>query len=111
MEVCMQKGCEARASWAVQICVPARGWDLGKHEPFKMIIGLLVCPIHKEEIKIETFLTDQLKTVVKTVLKGKCPPDFKRAYVKMLPLENEEVQMLLKHRSKHNNETSAKPLH
>lgn len=92
MTNCNRQNCQEPGKWACKINIPAEGWAINSHQPLSMMIGLEVCDTHFTEIKIEDFLTDDLKELAEKVLEGKQPPDFARAWMSRISINSPEFK-------------------
>lgn len=91
---CATLDCQHAARWAPCIHVPAQGWPKGTHQPARMIVGIKVCTDCFARITVEELLSDQVREVVKTFLRGMAPPAFDRATIERLALDHPQVLAL-----------------
>lgn len=94
---CEHDGCERAAQFAPKICVPAMGWPLDEKRALQATLGVRLCREHCEEFPAaDQFKADApgaLREVFKVMARAAgsfIPPDFKRAWVKPVPLDGEE---------------------
>ena len=96
--ICARTGCGAPATHALKVNVPLEGLLLGQHVPISMMFGLRLCHACARKEKIETWMTDQFRTLVTMSAKmrkhkGKpIKPDFARAWISAVPLGSPEFQ-------------------
>jgi len=89
-DICAHEDCERKATVAPKLMVPAMYWGIDVHTPACAIIGLTLCKDHFDELQTEDFLTDDFKEIMRLATKGKCPPDFDRAFFRKLKLDSFE---------------------
>ena len=89
-EPCNHKGCTNNASCAPRLNVPAVGWSIEMHQPVRAVMDLPICKDCRDTIKVEDFLQDNLKEVIRILTRGKCPPDFERAWFDFVRLDSKE---------------------
>jgi len=95
---CSWSDCQAVATHLPKICVPALGHALESHQPLGAILNLPACREHAKAFDIEELLNlpvTKFRIVFELLARGKCPPDFDRAYVQPVPLDSEEVLMVV----------------
>jgi hypothetical protein len=84
--------------------VPATGWAIDQHRPISFVIGLSLCDAHFAECKIGDFLHDGLrggpstKDIVRIMARGRCPPDFDRAFLSKCRIDSDEAKVMLSQR-------------
>lgn len=88
MSACNKIGCTEEAKHVLELNIPAKGHHLLMHTPLSMVISLELCAAHAKEVTVEEVLNEQLRSVVQASLTGRAPPDFKRAFIKLLPLDD-----------------------
>lgn len=93
---CGMDKCEAEATHAVKVCVPATGWPINMHQPATLTVPFKCCRDHVRRFDIQEFfrLNPKLAEVFRILLKGKCPPDFERAFVEPIPLDDPDLLKL-----------------
>jgi hypothetical protein len=99
---CSWSDCQAVATHLPKICVPALGHALESHQPLGAILNLPACLEHAKAFDVQEFLNlpapkggSTNRILFEILARGKCPPDFDRAYVQPVPLDSEEAQMVL----------------
>lgn len=92
VEKCSVADCQNPAHIAPCINVPATGWSVEMHTPIKSLMDLPICKDHKDTVKIEDFLQENLKEVIRILARGKCPPDFDRAWISFVKTDSKEFQ-------------------
>jgi hypothetical protein len=90
---CSRTGCERDAVVALMLNVPAKDCPIPEHEPIQIVINLQMCEGCLSEAKAADFLTKDLEHVVKIAAKGMQPPDFGRAFVTGIPLDDPKMKM------------------
>jgi hypothetical protein len=89
LKLCGRVGCHNRAVVFPELAIPPTGRP--HTQALKMQIGIALCRKHGLEERPETFLTDQLKEMVRAMLKpSPIPPDFDRARINLKPIGGEE---------------------
>lgn len=89
-DTCQHEDCTRKATVAPKLMIPAKFWSINSHTPAFAIIGLMLCKDHYNELKTEDFLNDDFKEIMTLATKGKCPPDFDRAFFKEVKLDSFE---------------------
>jgi hypothetical protein len=103
MADCQHEGCGAVATSAVKVCVPAKSWPIPLHTPLSIVLGLKFCWHHAKNFNVQEVLGSSEKLgepglrplfiwMAKSA-KG-LPPDFKRAFAKVIALDDPEYKML-----------------
>lgn len=71
MAECNRAGCTLTAMWQVSMEVRPN-WDsiLMQTEPAKAFLGLLVCGLHKDEVRLEEILDENSRTAVINAMTG-----------------------------------------
>jgi hypothetical protein len=95
---CSRTGCEHPAEGILQLVIPATGWPIN-HNPIKLAIGVPVCYACFPKVKVDDFIDPTLPKgsiydIVEVVTRGKCPPDWERAYFALLAFDSEEYRVL-----------------
>lgn len=86
---CASIGCHNRATVFPELVIPPTGRP--HIEGLRVNIALALCRKHGAEERPETFLTDQLKEMVRAMLKpSPIPPDFDRARINLKPIGGAE---------------------
>lgn len=105
---CQQKGCDAVATSAVKVCVPAQGVPTLLHTPLGIVLGLELCWHHAKTLNVQEIIGTNEKLgepglrplflwMAKSV--NGLPPDFKRAFGKVIALDDPEFKMLKEQKS------------
>lgn len=89
---CARKNCINRGIYGLKVCVPAAGHRMFEHAPMTAMIALAVCDEHYRDVRSEEFITEPLRNEMEALAKRleKVPPDFKRAYMDAVPVNEPE---------------------
>jgi len=100
--MCEHSGCASFATAGLVICVPATGHEIGDHAPIKVVIGLKLCDVHLALADPQEFFEadSRLKDSIRKAAKGRCPPDFSRAFSSGLEFSSETWKDYLKRTNK-----------
>lgn len=94
---CDNEKCELAAQFAVKLFIPAMGYPQEEQRSLQMILGLKICKEHGEEFTAEQFLSDdEIKHIFRIMARSngsKIPPDFKRAWTRLISLDSEEFKI------------------
>lgn len=93
---CSSKDCQADAVCGAAVRVPALNCPVAEHEPLKAALGLRFCEVHFAELKLEDFVNEEFRKLVRGTLQhqGKAPPDFDRAWLERLELDSPDMKAL-----------------
>ncbi len=101
---CMTTGCPHDAKWAPKINVPAEGWSVEMHQPLSFTMSLAVCDACWPDLKASDFVGPELekekgnmRQIARLMTKGKCPPDFERAWLSKVSINSNEYKILSEH--------------
>lgn len=86
---CAHTGCDAPATHCVRICVPAQSWPIDMHQPLQVMLGLRLCHTHACALDVDEMLAgaeSSLRKVFEIMTRGRCPPDFDRAFVEAVDM-------------------------
>lgn len=89
---CARHGCINRGIHGLKICVPAKGHKIFEHAPMTALIRLAVCDSHYRDVRSEEFITEALRNEMTAFAEreNKVPPDFSRAYMDAVPVNEPE---------------------
>ena len=95
---CQMKECQAEATAALALNVPAKGCPVAEHEPIRVVIGLQLCDAHLTTSKAEDFFgaDSRLEQIIRIQAQGRAEPDFKRAFVSACAFDSDEWKALTK---------------
>lgn len=99
---CQREKCGAVATSAVKVFVPAKNWPLWAHTPLMIVLGIRLCHHHAEKFDVQEVLgpvgtklgEPGLRPLFELMARGRQPCDFKRAYHRVIPLDDPEFKML-----------------
>ena len=93
---CNWDACAEEATHALRVCVPAKDWPIDMHQPARMILPLKCCLEHIRGFNSQEFFDEnpKLKEVFRIMLEGKQSPDFERAFVEPIGLDDPELAIL-----------------
>jgi hypothetical protein len=99
MKLCQREGCPCAATVAPKLCVPPQGHPATANNSVAVFVGLELCPRHAAELKPEQWLGPELsrqprnaRQVIRTLTRGRAPPDFERARFELVRLDSTEWQ-------------------
>lgn len=103
---CSWHGCPCAAQFAPKLLVPGEGYPQEESRSAGMICGLELCREHAENFDVQDFLEQDNGAIKQTVtmmvkaMGSSVRPDFKRAWVRALPLDGSEYAIFERMRSK-----------
>lgn len=89
---CSRHGCLNRGVWGLKLCVPATGFRLFQHQPMTCLVNVVVCDTHIEGVRSEDFVSVEIQNYMVDFAKKakKVEPDFRRAYMDGVPVNERE---------------------
>jgi hypothetical protein len=107
MEICDRKDCGKEAIGVLGINIPAVGIPIPEHDPIFCLLGLRVCGDHWKDQDPQEFVAPgrTLRGIVVQRLKlsGLADPDFARAFMSLVDLENEDWKAMKRNREQMGN--------
>lgn len=106
---CHFNDCDARATCAVGIKIPAMNCPIPEHEPIRIVCGLVVCDEHLKETKPSDLLDESDDCVLKQLVRKQCKdagaaePDFERAFITRVEFTDQDYIALQVRRQQGNN--------
>lgn len=90
MAKCVWKDCQNEATHALEVFVPPTGFIATRKNSINMICGLEVCRRHTNEFDINENpeIKELVTHITKTIMKSQVPPDFERAWVVPIKLND-----------------------
>ncbi len=89
---CMRNNCADDATSALKICVPATGYPIESHQPISIFLGVKICLKHAAEVTAQEWLKDnRMRQMLTMAAAGRAAPDFDRAWLKVLALNDPEL--------------------
>lgn len=86
---CARRGCTAPAKVAPRINVPGQHHPIVSKETLKVTFSLPLCRLHGAELKSADFLDDDVRAaIVDAATRAEKEPDFDRAFVSTVPLDD-----------------------
>lgn len=102
MGKCMRTGCLKDATVVPLLKVPAVGWPMAFHTPLTMFISLECCEEHFHDVNVLEVMTDEIREAMVKAIRAfrKTDPDFNRAELHPLPLDDPQYKEFRRQQSK-----------